>query len=39
MKNNKMFFGIHGFNHKRLAKLTYSDQNDEILKSIKEFKN
>ena len=38
MKNNKMFFGIHGFNHKRLAKLNYSDQNDEILKSIKEFK-
>jgi len=38
MKNNKMFFGIHGFNHKRLARLSYSDQNDEVSKSIKEFK-
>ncbi len=38
MKNNNMFFGIHGFNHKRLARLSYVEQNDEVSKSIQEFK-
>lgn len=38
MKNNKMFFGVHGFNHKRLARLNFDEQNNEISKSIKEFK-
>lgn len=38
MKNNKMYFGIHGLNHKRLAELNYSEQNEEVSKSINEFK-
>ena len=38
MSRNRMFFGIHGCNHKRLSKLNYNDQQKEINNSIKFFK-
>ena len=38
MNRNKMFFGIHGYNHIRLEYLSVKEQSYEIEKSIRYFK-
>ena len=38
MKNNNMYFGIHGFDHLRLGLLNPEEQKEEIRKSILSFK-
>ena len=38
MKNNNMYFGIHGFDHLRLGLLNAEEQKEEIRKSILSFK-